>query len=126
MSQRDTSVSELCTQLGIKPVMFYKDVGPQGGCASMARRYSPAEPECSDHDDARSLVERRISPPRKQPDKVCAEAGLGTTAIHGSSCRAFGRSSDPMLTTFPPRRTSGNDLPSLAGFEVTAGGVEKE
>ena len=30
MAQRDTSVSELCTQLGIKPVTLYRYVGPQG------------------------------------------------------------------------------------------------
>ena len=30
MAQRDTSVSELCTQLGIKPVTFYGYVGSQG------------------------------------------------------------------------------------------------
>ena len=30
MVHRDTSVSELCTQLGIKPVTLYRYVGPQG------------------------------------------------------------------------------------------------
>ena len=30
MAHRDTSVSELCTQLGIKPVTLYRYVGPQG------------------------------------------------------------------------------------------------
>ena len=30
MAQRDTAVSELCTQLGIKPVTLYRYVGPQG------------------------------------------------------------------------------------------------
>ena len=30
MAQRDTSVSELCTQLGIKPVTLYRYVGPDG------------------------------------------------------------------------------------------------
>ena len=30
MAQRDTSASELCTQLGIKPVTLYRYVGPQG------------------------------------------------------------------------------------------------
>ncbi len=30
MAQRDTSASELCTQLGIKPVTRYRYVGPQG------------------------------------------------------------------------------------------------
>ena len=30
MAHRDTSVSELCTQLGIKPVTPYRYVGPQG------------------------------------------------------------------------------------------------
>ena len=30
MAQRDSSVSELCTQLGIKPVTLYRYVGPQG------------------------------------------------------------------------------------------------
>ena len=29
MAHRDTSVSELCTQLGIKPVTLYRYVGPQ-------------------------------------------------------------------------------------------------
>ena len=29
-AHRDTSVSELCTQLGIKPVTLYRYVGPQG------------------------------------------------------------------------------------------------
>ena len=28
--QRDTSVSKLCTELGIKPVTLYRYVGPQG------------------------------------------------------------------------------------------------
>ena len=30
MAHRDTSVSELCTQLGIKPVTLYRYAGPQG------------------------------------------------------------------------------------------------
>ena len=30
MAHRDTSVSELCTELGIKPVTLYRYVGPQG------------------------------------------------------------------------------------------------
>ena len=30
MAHRDTSVSELCRELGIKPVTLYRDVGPQG------------------------------------------------------------------------------------------------
>ena len=30
MAQRDTSVSALCTELGIKPVTLYRYVGPQG------------------------------------------------------------------------------------------------
>ena len=30
MANRDTSVSELCTELGIKPVTLYRYVGPQG------------------------------------------------------------------------------------------------
>ena len=30
MAHRDTAVSELCTQLGIKPVTLYRYVGPQG------------------------------------------------------------------------------------------------
>ena len=30
MAQRDTSVSALCTQLGIKPVSLYRYVRPQG------------------------------------------------------------------------------------------------
>ena len=30
MADRDTSVSELCTELGIKPVTLYRYVGPQG------------------------------------------------------------------------------------------------
>ena len=30
MTHRDTSVFELCTQLGIKPVRLYRYVGPQG------------------------------------------------------------------------------------------------
>ena len=30
MVHRDTSVSELCTQLGIKPATLYRYVGPQG------------------------------------------------------------------------------------------------
>ena len=29
MAHRDTSVSELCTQLGIKPVTLYRYIGPQ-------------------------------------------------------------------------------------------------
>ena len=30
MTNRDTSVSELCTELGIKPVTLYRHVDPQG------------------------------------------------------------------------------------------------
>ena len=30
MAHRDTSVSELCAQLGIKPVTLYRYVEPQG------------------------------------------------------------------------------------------------
>ena len=30
MANRDTSVSELCAELGIKPVTLYRYVGPQG------------------------------------------------------------------------------------------------
>ena len=30
MANRDTAVSELCRELGIKPVTLYRDVGPQG------------------------------------------------------------------------------------------------
>ena len=30
MAHRDTSVSELCRQLGIRPVTLYRYVGPQG------------------------------------------------------------------------------------------------
>ena len=30
LAHRDTSVSELCTQLGIKPVTLYRYVGPRG------------------------------------------------------------------------------------------------
>ena len=30
MAHRNTAVSELCTQLGIKPVTLYRYVGPQG------------------------------------------------------------------------------------------------
>ena len=30
MAHRDTSVSELCRELGIKPVTLYRYVGPQG------------------------------------------------------------------------------------------------
>ena len=30
MAHRDTSVSELCSELGIKPVTLYRYVGPQG------------------------------------------------------------------------------------------------
>ena len=30
MAHRDTSVSALCTELGIKPVTLYRYVGPQG------------------------------------------------------------------------------------------------
>ncbi len=30
MSHRDTWVSELCSELGIRPVTLYRYVGPQG------------------------------------------------------------------------------------------------
>ncbi len=30
MAHRDTSVSELCRELGIRPVTLYRYVGPQG------------------------------------------------------------------------------------------------
>ena len=30
MAHRDTSVSELCRELGISPVTLYRNVGPQG------------------------------------------------------------------------------------------------
>ena len=30
MENRDTSVSELCGELGIKPVILYRYVGPRG------------------------------------------------------------------------------------------------
>ena len=30
MAHRDTSVSELCRQLGIRPMALYRYVGPQG------------------------------------------------------------------------------------------------
>ena len=30
MATRDTSVSELCAELGIKPVTLYRHVGPEG------------------------------------------------------------------------------------------------
>ena len=62
-AQRDTSVSDLCAQIGIKPVTLYRYVGLQGSCASRARRSSPPEPECFDSDAARSLADRRISSP---------------------------------------------------------------
>ena len=38
MAHRDTSVSELCTQLGIKPVTLYRYVGPQGQLREQGRK----------------------------------------------------------------------------------------
>ena len=38
MANRDTSVSELCTVLGIKPVTLYRYVGPQGELREQGRK----------------------------------------------------------------------------------------
>ena len=67
MANRDTSVSELCTQLGTKPATLYRYVEPRASCASRARRSSPTEPECLSLDDDDSPAARSISLP--QPDR---------------------------------------------------------
>ena len=47
MAQRDTSVSELCRELGIRPVTLYTYASDRrASCVSRARRSSPPEPEC--------------------------------------------------------------------------------
>ena len=38
MAHRDTSVSELCSDLGIKPVTLYRYVGPQGQLREQGER----------------------------------------------------------------------------------------
>ena len=38
MARRDTSVSELCRELGIRPVTLYRYVGPQGQLREQGRR----------------------------------------------------------------------------------------
>ena len=45
MAHRDTSVSALCRELGIRPVTLYRYVWPPASCASKARRSSPLEAE---------------------------------------------------------------------------------
>ena len=55
MEHRDTSVSELCCELGIKPVTLYRYV------ASRARGSSPPEPECSVLDAGGARAQRSTS-----------------------------------------------------------------
>ena len=38
MANRDTSVSELCTELGIKPVTLYRYVDPEGQLREKGRK----------------------------------------------------------------------------------------
>ena len=38
MAHRDTSVSELCRELGIRPVTLYRYVGPQGQLREQGRK----------------------------------------------------------------------------------------
>ena len=38
MANRDTSVSELCRELGIKPVTLYRYVDPQGALREQGRK----------------------------------------------------------------------------------------
>ena len=38
MAHRDTSVAELCSELGIRPVTLYRYVGPQGSCVSKGEK----------------------------------------------------------------------------------------
>ena len=45
MAHRDTSVSELCRELGIRPVTLYRYVGPQGQLREQGRKVLGAEPE---------------------------------------------------------------------------------
>ena len=44
MANRDTSVSEFCRELGIKPVTLYRYWDRRASCASRARRCSQPEP----------------------------------------------------------------------------------
>ena len=47
MAHRDTLVSELCRELGIRPVTLYTYVGPQGQLREQGQKVSsPPEPEC--------------------------------------------------------------------------------
>ena len=48
MAHRDTSVSELCTQLGIEPVTIYRYAGPQGQLRERAEKVLAPEPQCFD------------------------------------------------------------------------------
>ena len=46
MAHRDTLVSELCRELGIRPVTLYTYVGPQGQLREQGQKVSsPPEPE---------------------------------------------------------------------------------
>ncbi len=52
MAHRDTSVSELCRELGIRPVTLYRYVGPQGQSREQGRKVLGA-PEPEDRDAGR-------------------------------------------------------------------------
>ena len=44
MAKRNTSVSELRAEFGIKPVTLYRYVGPEGQLREQGTRFSPREP----------------------------------------------------------------------------------
>ena len=72
MAQRDTSVSELYTQLGLKPVTLYRYLGPQGQLREGgARRSSSPEPLSNVNRKSRAYPMSIITPPlsgcRKRP-----------------------------------------------------------
>ena len=51
MAHRDTSVSELCRELGIRPVTLYRYVGPQGQLREQGEKVlATCEPEYSNLD----------------------------------------------------------------------------